>query len=411
MGRETGGWAMTAIDRVAGPFRGTPPSEDELVRRAAVLVPTVRARAAEADVARRLSDETLDDLVAAGFFRIVQPRRFGGYELGALTLVRVMTELSRGDASTGWVTSLTAGHTKWLAYYPMEGQREVFGEDGDARLPLVVAPQGEAVAVDDGYVLSGAWRYASGCDVTNWLAVNAMVRDDAGNLSGVVSAIIARGDYEVVDDWHVLGMRGTGSKQAVVRGVVVPARRVVALGPDREPVVADPVHPSGFYRAPMAPFFALELGAVLVGLGRAALEHFGEWAVTKTSAYPPFSRPADVPATQLRFARATAMVDASEATLHHVARDYDQRAATDQGYDGNDVRRALLRVQWLADEVAAAVDLLSQAAGTAALTDGSHLQRCIRDLAMARSHYLLDSSRTGASWSQFQFGLEPASVL
>jgi 3-hydroxy-9,10-secoandrosta-1,3,5(10)-triene-9,17-dione monooxygenase len=331
--------------------------------------------------------------------------------VGAAGFVRVMAEISRGDGSTGWVTALTAGHTKWLAYYPLEGQLEVYGDSGDARLPLVVAPQGDATPVDGGWLVSGAWSYVSGCDVTNWLAVNAVARDAGGSPTGVVSAVVARRDYRVVDDWHVLGMRATGSKRAVLEAVFVPDRRVVALGPDREPVVPRPVLDDGFYRAPMLVFFALELGAVVVGLGRAALEHFARWATEKVSPYPPFARPADSPDVQLRYARAAAAVEGAATTVDRLAADYDQWAAEGRAYEGNDVRGALVRVQWATEVVVDAVESLVRCAGSAAMRDGNPLQRCARDLAMARTHYLLDTSRTGVSWARYELGLEPSSVI
>jgi 3-hydroxy-9,10-secoandrosta-1,3,5(10)-triene-9,17-dione monooxygenase len=400
---------VTALGAVNAPDRL--PTVDDLVQRARDLAPALRQRADTAEQHRRMPDETLADLTAAGVLRVVQPRRFGGYEMGALAFVRVMAELSRGDGSAGWVASLVGGHTKWLAYYPLEGQLEVYRDHGDARLPLVVAPQGRATPVDGGYLVSGAWRYVSGCDVTNWLAAHAVLGEEGGPPSGVVSVVIPRHDYDVVDDWYVLGLRASGSKQAVVDDLFVPERRAVRIGADREPIVPDPVHQSGFYRAPMAPFFALELAAVVTGVGRGALDHFEAWAQAKTSPFPPFARPADSPDVQLRFARATAIIDGAEATLHQAAADYDERAAEDLPYAGNDTRRALLRLQWLTEQVIVASDLLVHCAGSSAMRDGNPLQRCARDLAMARTHYLLDMSRTGVSWSRYQFGLEPTSLL
>ena len=122
----------------------------EAVARAAGLVPLLRDAAATAEAERRMADATMSALVQADMFRIVQPRRFGGHQLSLETFVLAMAEIARGDGSAGWVTSLTAGHPKWAAFFPIEGQEEMYGDDFDLRFPLVVAPQGHATPVDGG---------------------------------------------------------------------------------------------------------------------------------------------------------------------------------------------------------------------------------------------------------------------
>ena len=163
----------------------------EAIARAAALVPLLRDAAPEAQARRRMSDETMAALVDADMFRLVQPRRFGGHQLSAETFVLAMAEIARGDGSAGWITSLTAGHPKWAAFFPLEGQEELYGEQHDLRFPLVVAPQGRATRVDGGYVVNGEYDYASGCDVCNWLGVNALVPgpDPGDPPRGLVSVV------------------------------------------------------------------------------------------------------------------------------------------------------------------------------------------------------------------------------
>jgi 3-hydroxy-9,10-secoandrosta-1,3,5(10)-triene-9,17-dione monooxygenase len=385
----------------------------EAIERAAAFVPLLREAAGQAEVDRRMSDETMAALVAGDMFRLVQPARFGGHQLGAETFVRAMIEIARGDGSAGWITSLTAGHTKWAGFFPFEGQEEMYGADADLRFPLVVAPQGRAVPTDGGYLVTGAYDYVSGCDVCNWLGVNAIVPADAAGdpPRGLVSVVIRSDEYTIEDNWHVEAMAGTGSKRAVIEEVFVPARRVVLMGPDGEPVRRDVLDrpDEGFYRMPMMPFFACELGAVAVGIGRAFVEHFAERAVVKTSPFPPFGLLRDGESIQTRVGDAVGDLDRAERILTSIGREYDERAAS--GLDPTDLesRRMLLAVQGLVHDVCATVEQLGTVAGTSIVKEGEPLMRAWRDLIAVRTHYLLTRDRTANNVGRMVLGLEPQS--
>jgi len=386
----------------------------DAIDRARALVPLLRERALEADSQRRMSDDTMRALTDAGMFRLVQPRRFGGYQLGAETFVEAMVEISRGDGSAGWITSLTAAHNKWAGFFPIEGQEEMYADDGDLRFPLVVAPQGQGTPTDGGYRLSGTWDYVSGCDVCNWLGLTAIVPGtiEGGRPAGVISAVIRASEYRIEDNWHVEAMRGTGSKRAVVDGIFVPSHRTVSLGPDGEPVDSTPLDGAdeGFFRTPMLPLFACELGAVAVGVGRAFVELFVERARSKTSPFPPFGHLSDSEAVQARLGRAAGTIDRAHRVLVGVSRDYDEAArASTRFYDEIETRRALIAIQGLVLDVCSAVDALGTVAGTSIVREGEPLMRAWRDLIAIRTHYLLDSDRTALNFGRLLLGLDPVS--
>ncbi|MBC8242461.1 MAG: acyl-CoA dehydrogenase family protein, partial [Alphaproteobacteria bacterium] len=181
---------------------------EEMIQRARDLVPRLRERASACEALRRVPDETVQDFLDAGLFRIVQPRRFGGYEFDLPTMVRCMIEISRGCGSSGWVLSLTAAHTWWAAQYAPDAQNELFADGGDLRFPLIFAPTGQAMPVGDGYNLTGTWNYASGCEMSNWVAVNAIVpgETDGAPPSDLVVCLIRASEYKIVDNWHVMGL-------------------------------------------------------------------------------------------------------------------------------------------------------------------------------------------------------------
>lgn len=377
------------------------------------MVPLLRDAAATAESERRMSDDTMAALVAADMFRLVQPERFGGHQLDAETFVRAMIEISRGDGSAGWITSLTSGHTKWAGFFPLAGQEEMYGDDGDLRFPLVVAPQGRAVPTDGGYLVSGSYDYASGCDVCNWLGVNAVVPPDAPGdpPQGLVSVVIRADEYTIDDNWHVDAMAGTGSKRAILDEVFVPSRRAVRMGPDGEPVVRDVLDRSdeGFFRMPMIPFFACELGAVSVGIGRSFLEHFVQRAIDKSSPFPPFGLLRDGENVQTRVGRAIGDLDRAERVLRSVAREYDERAAADATPTDLESRRMLLAVQGIVHDVCTTVEQLGTVAGTSIVKEGEPLMRAWRDLIAVRTHYLLARDRTANNVGRMTLGLEARS--
>ncbi|MGZ6709301.1 MAG: acyl-CoA dehydrogenase family protein [Solirubrobacteraceae bacterium] len=152
---------------------------DELVARAAAMRDTLRERQAACEALGRLPDETNRDYVEAGFFRVIQPLRFGGFELGLQAFLRVAVDLSRGCPSSGWVYALTAGQAHTVTMWPEQGQVELFG-DGDFRCPLSNLPA-RAVRVDGGYRLDGGWDYGSGCDTATHFIGGVAVEGEPGH--------------------------------------------------------------------------------------------------------------------------------------------------------------------------------------------------------------------------------------
>ncbi|RPH79497.1 MAG: hypothetical protein EHM88_14185, partial [Candidatus Rokuibacteriota bacterium] len=184
---------------------------DEAVRRARALAPALRERAGGAETARQMEKPTLDDLHRAGLFRFHQPKRWGGMELPFVAIFDVPFEIARGCASTAWNVANLGIHHWMLALYDERAQQEVWGQDPDALIASGIAyPQGRGRRVDGGFVVSGLWNFSSGVDPATWNMLAVTVRDGERVVDHRM-CLVPRGDYEVVDDWHVVGMRSTGS--------------------------------------------------------------------------------------------------------------------------------------------------------------------------------------------------------
>ena len=200
-----------------------------------------------------MPDETSRDFVEAGFYRILQPRRFGGYEFDLPTFTRVAIALARGCPATGWTYTLTAGHAHMLAaLWSEEGQIDIYGADGEVRMPGRFRPGTATPASDGGYRVSGTWDYVSGCDSATHLAFGFMLGDDAsaGEMATDFIGVVDYADCEIIDNWDVLGLRGTGSKRVVVEDVFVPEHRTIAsiFRLDAPPAAGRTVHEAPIYR-------------------------------------------------------------------------------------------------------------------------------------------------------------------
>jgi 3-hydroxy-9,10-secoandrosta-1,3,5(10)-triene-9,17-dione monooxygenase len=384
---------------------------DELVARAAAMRATLRERQAECEALGRLPDETNREYVDAGFFRVLQPRRFGGLELGLQAFLRVAVELSRGCPSSGWVYALTAGHAHTVTMWPEQGQIELFG-DGDFRCPLSNLPA-KAVRADGGYRIDGWWDYGSGCDTATHFIGGIAVEGEPGHTRW---AAFPRAAYAIVDNWDTLGMRGTGSRRVVVDDLFVPEHHTVASPNPERPVVEFPgrgVHENPIYTGgPIMPLLVSEPAAVAVGVAQGTIDHYVEVLQTRRQYGPASPLRRELTMFQRDLGQATALVDTAEAALLQLATTWTERAhvAAETGVDvsDEDQRRLLLVCQQIVELCAEAVDVIFRTAGTAATRKGEAVERCFRDVNMIRTHVTMQFDRTFENVGQLRLGLPPA---
>jgi 3-hydroxy-9,10-secoandrosta-1,3,5(10)-triene-9,17-dione monooxygenase len=388
---------------------------DELVARATALRETLRERQDECDAIGRLPDSSLRDFIDAGFWRVVQPRRFGGYELDLDTFLRITMELSRGCPSSGWVYGLTAAHNLIVGLFEEQGQVELFG-DGDFRCPLSNLPA-PARKVDGGYVVSGWWDYSSGCDVATHFIGGAVLAEPDGAVDTRWVAM-RRDQYEIIDNWDTLGMRGTGSRRVVVDDLFIPERHTVPSPNPARPVVHFPgvgVHANPMFRGPLASLLISEPAAVCVGIAQAAIDEYIEILTTRHQYGPMSPLRRDLGVFQRLLGQATAYVDTAEAALRSVARIWtghaERAAATGVPASDEDDRRLILIEQQVIELASKAMELIFRSSGSSASNKGQRVERYFRDLNMVRTHVTLQFERTWENVGQMRLGMEPQSFF
>jgi 3-hydroxy-9,10-secoandrosta-1,3,5(10)-triene-9,17-dione monooxygenase len=405
--------AVSALQAVpiAPPEPGLTPAE--MIRRAVAFRPRLREMQEECEKQGRLPEEMCKELDAAGFFRIVQPRRFGGYEFDIPTFYRVMIEIARGCTETGWVMSLVGGHSMMVAKLPEQAQVEAYGETGEMRCPGSFAPPGTAERVDGGYIVNGAWRNGSGCDISTHFMPLVMLGE--GGQQTPLQVLLDRSQYEIFDDWNVMGMRGTGSKQVIAKDILIPEYRAIAVaGMNRgaEPLVADQgISDNPMYRTLVGPFLVGELAAVAVGSAWAALDHYEHLFRTKKSPYPPYQEKYRDPQALCQFGTALRLITMAQSALLQSGEDYVRYAKEQagQGPEFDEHKELGLRLVAIQCVQTAweAFDLIFQTSGTSSSARVDHpLSRLLRNFAVLRTHAVLQLDSSAVAAARIHFGLE-----
>ncbi len=379
--------------------------------------PTLRQRQAECEAMGRLPDNTNQDFLNAGFYRALQPRRFGGYEFTLTDFIRVMTEVSRGCPESGWVLALTAGHPAgFLAGFPEQAQREAYGETGDCRAPGVAMPGGVAIPVPGGYRIKGTWDYCSGCDVATHFLGALMALDPATQQPrAYVYALLDRKDFSVIDNWDVIGMQGTGSRRIVVDEMTLPTHRVLEVTDATMQVwLEQPGHAlfeNLLYRGPLLPLLMCELVAVAVGAARGALDVYEQSLRERKVPIPPFTPYYESPDFQHLFGDAQGFIDTAEAISLQMGSAYTDlaRRAREEGMASTaEASRRFVRIgQQCLDLAGQAMNTMFYTSRTSSAKRSAMLGRYFRNLAVIRTHAFAQMHHSSTNAGRLRFGLPP----
>lgn len=206
---------------------GASPTADELVARARAMIPTLKARARRCVAERDVPAESIAEMQEAGFFRILQPKRWGGYEMHPNVFFDVQRALAEGCMSTGWMFGVVGCHPYEIALFHEEAQKEVWGEDTSTLVSSSYQPVGKVTPVEGGYRLSGRWGFSTGSVHCRWVVLGALVPpSEPGGAPDMRAFLLPRSDYTIdLDSWHVFGLQGTGSHDVIVDDVFVPEHR------------------------------------------------------------------------------------------------------------------------------------------------------------------------------------------
>jgi 3-hydroxy-9,10-secoandrosta-1,3,5(10)-triene-9,17-dione monooxygenase len=396
---------MNAPHPGAPSFAGV--SYGEAVERARKLVPALRSRAAAAEAARAMSAETIADLHASGLIRTLQPKRWGGMEFDYVGYVDFPMELARGDASVGWNLANLQVHHWMLALYDERAQEEVWGADPEALIASGIAfPQGQGRKADGGFVIGGKWNFSSCVNIADWNMLAVTVKD-GDKVVDHRMCLLHKSQYQVIDDWKVLGMRSTGSMTVTAKDVFVPEYKALCMydtrGGDKFPGARSNANPA--YQVSASPLLGHGIGACAVGNAQAALDLTIE-AVKQRSTNYTGAKMRDFQAVQLRIGAAASKIDAARLILRNDCIEAQELAARKLVPDTLKKLAMKRNLAFAVNLCTEAVDLLHAMAGANGIYETYPLERIFRDAHSLAGHISFSFDTQASTWGLAALGGE-----
>lgn len=380
---------------------------EEILGKVRELLPTLAERAGEAEELRRVPPETIKALQETGFFRMLQPVRYGGFESHPLDFYTAVRLIASACGSTGWVASVLGVHPWHVGLFDDRAQAEVFGEDQDTRISSSYAPTGRAKAVEGGFRFSGRWSFSSGCDHATWVLLGGLVMNDEGKPVDFRTFLLPIADYTINDVWDTVGLRGTGSNDIVVDDVFVPEYRALSMANTaRCKCPGQEVNPGPLFRMPYGTIHPYAVTAPIIGMATGAYSlHVGATRERVRAAYLG-EKSVDDPFAQVRIATAAADIDVAWWTLEKDITEEWAHAVAGTKIP-IDLRLRARRDQVLGSGRAlGAIDLLFESAGGKAINAGLPLPRFWRDAHAARVHAGNDPERVLVLYGKNELGIQ-----
>ena len=391
----------------------------QIIARAEAMRDMLRAQADESDNRGHYSPAVHEAFQRAGFYRMLQPRLFGGYEFDFATFYRVIIEISRGDPSTGWCLALASGHAFTLAsHWSADAQAEIFGAHGEFRAPSRAAAKGQVTRADGGYRVNGTWDFCSGIPYsTHVLNTSRLVQP--GEPDAIVAVIVPRKDYEILDDWgDILGLRGSGSNSCQVDNALVPENYVVPCDwfeMNARPTPGTELHKNPMYLGMTGAFYHGETVSATVGAAKAALDEFERMVKSRKTAKPPIVPRYQNQDYQQTFGLALTLVDCAEGLLMRVAEMHMQACRRwweiDEPFTAEMAMRMRGMLQTAGRFASEATEMLFFSTGPSAAKNSSPMQRYFRDVMTYNTHVQSQQRTTAHELARARWGIRNAALV
>lgn len=369
------------------------------------LLPVLRERAQEAEDARRVPEESVKSLQETGFFKLLQPKTFGGFEADPVSFYTAVKLVASACGSTGWVASILGVHPWHLGLFEAQAQQDVWGDDADVRISSSYAPMGKADVVDGGYRLSGRWSFSSGCDHATWVLLGGPVFKD-GKPVDFCTYLVPISDYTIEDVWDTVGLRGTGSNDIIVNDVFVPKHRALSfIATSKCKTPGQEINPGPLYKLPYGSVHPSTITAPIIGMAQGAYDAHVEYQGKRVRAAYAGEQSKEDPFAKVRIAEAASEIDAAWLQLTHNIDELYQLACKGEKLPFP-TRLRVRRDQVRGTERAIfAIDRLFENSGGRALKAGTPIQRFWRDAHAGRVHAANDAERAYVMFGTGAFGL------
>jgi 3-hydroxy-9,10-secoandrosta-1,3,5(10)-triene-9,17-dione monooxygenase len=381
-----------------------PAEEQALLEQARALIPALAKRAPAVTAARDVAAETIADYHRTGILRVLQPRRFGGHQLRFCLFSRIVEALTEGCASSAWVYAVLGEHQWIIASYPLRAQIDVWDDDPLAVASSSLAPRSTATHEAGGWRLSGQYSFSSGSSHARWAIIGAFL-GTAGDPRSIGYLLVPFTEIEIIDDWRVLGLAGTGSRSLKLQDVFVPEHRCVML--DQLLAGTPPgalVHPNyPLLRAPRGLLVNYSLPPVAIALGRRALTVAIDALRARVSRG--VTRMAASEYVQMAVAEAAAAIDAATLTMRSGRKRAEEMVATGEQFPPEMVARVRRDMTYAQHQVQWAVERLVEVSGAQTVYDADALAAIRRDVLTLLTHTAASRQTAMGAWGRWALGV------
>lgn len=400
---------MQTVSASAAP---SPVTAEALVQRARDLVPALKERATRTETDRKVPVETVAEMQAAGLFDVLKPKAYGGYEMDPQVFYDVCMTLAEGCMSTAWIYGVIGVHNWQIALFDPRAAADVWKDDRSVLIASTYMPKGQVKRVEGGFMFSGRWGFSSGIDHCQWVFLGGLIfPEDGKGPPEYRTFLLPRADFEVIDTWHVIGLKGTGSKDIVVKNAFVPEYRThkgsdgfAGTNPGRHTFTAD------LYKLPFGQVFVRAVSSAAIGGLQGALDTFIDFAKVRVGDMG--NKTSEQGPAQLAVAETSTAIDEMKLVLNRNFTTLMNKVRAGQPLD--DIQQRLhfrYQASQVVDRCAKqAYQLLSACGGRGIFTDFP-LNRYLLDIYAARGHYANNPDQFGRNYGGAVLGRDNSDVF
>ncbi len=371
------------------------PTREQLVARAAEMFPRLRERAATCEADNKVADATIAEFQEAGFFKILQPRRFGGYEMDVETFYDVQMKVAEGCMSSAWVLGVVAVHNWQLALFAPEAQDDVWAKDPTTLISSSYMPKAQVTPVDGGYRISGRWGFSSGVDHCEWAFLGGLVPDPETGVPDFWTFLVPREDFIIHHCWNTIGLAGTGSHDVEVKDAFVPAHRThrskdgfAATNPGAKS------NPGWLYKLPFGQVFVRAVSSSSIGALQGALDFFIENGAKRKSNNSGASSASD-PDVLVLIAEVQAAIDEMKCVLMRNFAVLNEFARAGQQADIDTRLRFRFQSAQIAGRCGELITRMYHLGGADGISRGNVIARTFCDIHTGRTHVANNPNAVG----------------
>ena len=371
------------------------PTREQLVARAAEMFPRLRERAATCEADNKVADATIAEFQEAGFFKILQPRRYGGYEMDVETFYDVQMKVAEGCMSSAWVLGVVAVHNWQLALFAPEAQDDVWAKDPTTLISSSYMPKAQVTPVDGGYRISGRWGFSSGVDHCEWAFLGGLVPDPETGVPDFWTFLVPREDFIIHHCWNTIGLAGTGSHDVEVKDAFVPAHRThrskdgfAATNPGAKS------NPGWLYKLPFGQVFVRAVSSSSIGALQGALDFFIENGAKRKSNNSGASSASD-PDVLVLIAEVQAAIDEMKCVLMRNFAVLNEFARAGQQADIDTRLRFRFQSAQIAGRCGELITRMYHLGGADGISRGNVIARTFCDIHTGRTHVANNPNAVG----------------